>query len=100
MKSRFSLCLSALLVTLVGPVSAGSQTGTLIFSGAITNGSCDMNLTQNPVELNCYDPASGKAIVKTADLMKPETVTGLPIEIKMRWINPEKNKGIIEVTYL
>ncbi|MFB6327261.1 hypothetical protein HA42_05225 [Pantoea deleyi] len=100
MKLRFSLCLAALLATLAVPASAGSQAGTIIFTGAITNGSCDMNLTQNPVEFDCFDPASGKAIVKTADLMKPETLTGLPIEIKMHWINPDKSKGIIEVTYL
>lgn len=100
MKIIFSLCLSPLLVTFSVPVSAGSQAGTITFSGAITNGPCEVNLTQNPVIFDCYDPASGKTIVKTTDLTKPEKVSDAPLEIKMHWINPEKNTGILEVTYL
>ncbi|SUE06990.1 Uncharacterised protein [Pantoea agglomerans] len=45
-------------------------------------------------------PASGKAVVTTADLMNPESLTKLPLEVKMHWFNPEKSKGILYVTYL
>lgn len=100
MKSFLSVCITTLLITLAGPVIADSKSGTITFSGAITNGSCNMNVGQNPVVLDCYDPASGKAVVTTADLMHPEVLTKLPLEVKMHWLNPEKSKGILYVTYL
>jgi len=100
MKSLLSLCLTTLLIALSAPACAGSRSGTIVFTGAIINGPCDMNIDQNPVVFNCYDPASGKAFVKTADMTKPGSLTGLPVEVKMHWIDPEKNTGIIEVTYL
>jgi hypothetical protein len=59
-----------------------------------------MNVGQNPVVFDCFDPASGKAVATTADLMNPESLTKLPLEVKMHWFNPEKSKGILYVTYL
>ncbi|KAA5931675.1 type 1 fimbrial protein [Pantoea sp. Bo_2] len=100
MKFLLTTCLSLLLMALAGPARADSQSGTIIFRGAITNGSCNMNIGQNPVVFDCYDPARGKAVVTTADVMNPESLTGLPVEVKMHWFNPEKSKGIIEVSYL
>lgn len=100
MKSFLSVCISTLLIALAGPVIADSNSGMLTFSGAITNGSCNMNVGQNPVVFDCFDPASGKAVATTADLMNPESLTKLPLELKMHWFNPEKSKGILYVTYL
>jgi len=100
MKSFISVCITSLLIGLAGPVIADSHSGTLTFSGAITNGSCNMNVGQNPVVFDCFDPASGKAVVTTADLMNPELLTKLPLEVKMHWFNPEKSQGILYVTYL
>ncbi|WP_191938833.1 type 1 fimbrial protein (plasmid) [Pantoea agglomerans] len=100
MKSFLSVCTSTLLIALAGPVVADSNSGTITFSGAITNGSCNMIVGKNPVVFDCYDPASGKAVVTTADLMNPELLTKLPLEVKMHWLNPEKSKGILYVTYL
>ncbi|MCX2202095.1 type 1 fimbrial protein [Pantoea agglomerans] len=100
MKSFLSVGISTLLIALAGPVIADSDSGTITFSGAITNGSCNMNVGQNPVVFDCFDPASGKAVVNTADLMNPESLTKLPLEVKMHWFNPEKSKGILYVTYL
>ncbi|SFO14132.1 hypothetical protein SAMN05428971_3077 [Candidatus Pantoea varia] len=100
MKSLLITCFTTLLITLAGPASADSNSGTITFRGAITNGSCNMNIGQNPVVFDCYDPASGKAVVTTANLMNPKSLTGLPVEVKMHWFNPEKTKGIIEVSYL
>lgn len=100
MKSFLSGCTITLLIALAGPANADSNSGTVTFSGAITNGSCNMNIGQNPVLFDCYDPARGKAVVTTADLMNPKSLSGLPVEVKMHWFNPEKSKGIIEVSYL
>lgn len=100
MKSFISVCITSLLIGLAGPVIADSNSGTLTFSGAITNGSCNMNVGQNPVVFDCFDPASGKAVVTTADLMNPELLTKLPLVVKMHWFNPEKSKGLLYVTYL
>lgn len=100
MKSLLITCFTTLLITLAGPASADSNSGTITFRGAITNGSCNMNIGQNPVVFDCYDPASGKAVVTKANLMNPKSLTGLPVEVKMHWFNPEKTKGIIEVSYL
>ncbi|WP_192033896.1 type 1 fimbrial protein (plasmid) [Pantoea agglomerans] len=100
MKSFLSICISTLLIALAGPVIADSNSGMLTFSGAITNGSCNMNVGQNPVVFDCFDPASGKAVATTADLMNPELLTKLPLKLKMHWFNPEKSKGILYVTYL
>lgn len=100
MKSFLSVCISTLLIALAGPVIADSNSGMLTFSGAITNGSCNMNVGKNPVVFDCFDPASGKAVATTADLMNPELLTKLPLELKMHWFNPEKSKGILYVTYL
>lgn len=100
MKLFLSLCFTTLLITLAGQASADPNSGTIIFRGAITNGSCNMNIGQNPVVFDCYDPARGKAVVTTADLMNPKSLTGLPVEVKMHWFNPAKSKGIIEVSYL
>jgi len=100
MKPFLSACIATLLIALAGPVIADSNSGTLTFSGAITNGSCNMNVGQNPVVFDCFDPASGKAVVTTADLMNPELLTTLPLEIKMHWLNPEKSEGLLYVTYL
>ncbi|MGK3142132.1 type 1 fimbrial protein [Pantoea sp. C2G6] len=93
-----NICL-VLLALLAGPVSASSS-GQITFRGAVTNGSCDMNVVQNPVIFNCYNPASGKMVSTTADLLKQESLEGLPIEVKVSWINPEKTKGLIFVNYL
>ena len=46
MKSFLSVCISTLLIALAGPVIADSNSGMLTFSGAITNGSCNMNVGQ------------------------------------------------------
>jgi type 1 fimbria pilin len=100
MKSFLSACITTLLIALAGPVIADSNSGTLIFSGAIINGACNMNVGQNPVMFDCFDPASGKAVVTTVDLMNPKLLTELPLEVKMHWLNPEKSKGILYVTYL
>ncbi|MBA5702425.1 type 1 fimbrial protein [Pantoea agglomerans] len=100
MKYFLSVCTSTLLIALTGSVIADSNSGTITFRGAITNGSCNMNVGQNPVMFDCYDPASGKAVVTTADLMNTELLTKLPLEVKMHWFNPEKSKGILSVTYL
>lgn len=100
MKPSLSIYITTLLIALAGPVVADSNSGTITFSGAITNGSCNMNVGQNPVVFDCFDPASGKAVVTTADLMNPESLTKLPLEVKMHWFNPEKSKGILYVTYL
>jgi len=32
--------------------------------------------------------------------MNSESLTKLPLEVKMHWFNPEKSKGILYVTYL
>ncbi|MGC0952502.1 type 1 fimbrial protein [Pantoea agglomerans] len=100
MKSSLSICITTLLIALAGPVVADSNSGTITFSGAITNDPCNMNVGQNPVVFDCFDPASGKAVVTTVDLMNPGLLTELPLEVKMRWLNPEKSKGILYVTYL
>ena len=49
MKSLLITCFTTLLITLAGPASADSNSGTITFSGAIINGSCNMNIGQNPV---------------------------------------------------
>ncbi|MCX3308241.1 type 1 fimbrial protein [Pantoea vagans] len=100
MKSLLITCFTTLLITLAGPASADSNSGTISFSGAIANGSCNMNIGQNPVVFDCFDPARGKSVVTTADMMNPKSLTGLPVDVKMHWFNPEKTKGIIEVSYL
>ncbi|WP_337010905.1 type 1 fimbrial protein [Pantoea sp. AS142] len=96
----FLICFTTLLMTLAGPVNADSNSGAITFSGAITNGSCNMDVGQNPVVIDCYDPASGKAVVTTADLRNAKSLSSLPVEVKMHWLNPEKSKGILYVTYL
>jgi len=100
MKSFFIICFTTLLITLAGPATADSNSGTITFRGAITNDSCNMDIAQNHVMFDCYDPARGTAVVTTANLMNLKYLTGLPVEVKMHWFNPEKTKGIIEVSYL
>lgn len=100
MKSLLMTCFATLLITLAGPANADSDSGTISFSGSITNGSCNMNIGQNPVVFNCIEHAQGKFVVTTADMMKPQSLNGLPMLLKMYWLNPEKSKGIIEVSYL
>lgn len=100
MKSLLITCFTTLLITLTGPASADSNSGTITFRGAITNGTCNMNIGQNPVVFDCFDPAQGKAVVVTADLMNPKSLKDLPMVVKMHWLNPGKSKGIIEISYL
>ncbi|WP_292986134.1 type 1 fimbrial protein [Pantoea sp.] len=100
MKSLLITCFTTLLITLAGAARADSHSGPITFSGAIINGSCNMNIGQNPVGFDCYDPARGKSVVTAVNLMNPKSLTGLPLEVKMQWFNPEKTKGIIEVSYL
>lgn len=100
MKLLLTTCITTLLIAMAGPVNAGSNSGTIMFRGAITNGSCNMNVGQNPVTFDCYDPARGKNVIATANLLHPDSLSNLPIEVKMDWFNPEKNKGIVYVTYL
>jgi len=91
-------CYAALLALMAGPAIAGS--GQITFRGAITQGSCDMNVVQNRIIASCYNPVSGQTGVTTADLSEQQSLDKLPVEVKIRWINPEKNRGVIEVTYL
>lgn len=98
MKSFLSGGTITLLISLAVPAYANA--GTITFTGSITNDSCSMNIDQNPVVFSCYDPARGKAVVTTADLMNPKSLTRLPVNVKMHWINSEKTKGIIEVSYM
>lgn len=100
MKSRFMTCVTTLLIILAGPASADLRSGTITFSGAMTNGSCNMNIVQNPVVLECTDPTSGRAVVTTADMKNARSLKGLPAIINMRWLNSQKSRGIIEVSYL
>ncbi|MDQ1210876.1 type 1 fimbrial protein [Pantoea anthophila] len=100
MKSFLLTCFTTLLMTMAGQVSANSESGTITFRGAITNGSCNMNVGQNPAVFDCYDPVSGKAVTTTADLLTLKSLTDLPVKVKMHWFNPQKNKGILYVTYL
>ena len=100
MKSLLMTCFATLLITLAGPANADSDSGTISFSGAITNGSCNMNIGQNPVVFECIDPVQGKSVVITAEMMNPQSLNGLPMVVKMHWLNPEKSIGIIEVSYL
>lgn len=99
MKSVLITCLTTLLITLAGSVNAASDSGTITFRGAITNGSCNTNVEQDSATFDCYDPASGKARITTANLKNVKSMSRLPVEVKVHWLNPEKTKGIMEVNY-
>jgi len=100
MKSFLIICFTTLLISLAAQATADSNSGTITFRGAITNDSCNMNIGQNHVMFDCYDPARGTTVVTTVNLMNLKSLTGLPVEVKMEWLNPEKTKGIIQVSYL
>lgn len=89
-----------LLMTIAGAASAGSDSGTIAFRGMVTNGSCNVDIGQNPVVFNCYDPSKGKAVLTTADLNHPRSLNTLPAEVNMQWFNAEKTRGMLYITYL
>ncbi|MEB7538479.1 type 1 fimbrial protein [Pantoea anthophila] len=100
MKSFLLAGLTTLLMTIAGATSAGSDSGTITFRGMVTNGSCGMNTGKNQVVFSCYDPASGKAVLTTADLKDPHSLNTLPAKVEMHWLNAGKTRGMLYITYL
>ncbi|KGD71085.1 type 1 fimbrial protein [Pantoea vagans] len=100
MKSFISICFTMLLICMAGPVSADLNSGVVSFRGAIVNDSCNINTVNMSVVFNCYDPASGRSVAASANLMNSDSLEALPAEVKMHWYNPEKTKGVIYVAYL
>lgn len=100
MKSLFFACFTTLLITLADPVSADSNSGTITFIGAVSNGSCNIDLGEKRVTSVCYDPNLDKVVTTVADPMNAKSLAGLPVDTKMQWFNPERTKGILYVTYL
>lgn len=99
MKSFVSICFSTLLFSLAGHVSADLNSGSVSFRGTITHDLCNINTVTTPVVIACHDPVSGKAIITSVDLTKPESLRVLPAEVKMRWNNPQKTTGVMYVSY-
>ncbi|UZH01190.1 type 1 fimbrial protein (plasmid) [Pantoea anthophila] len=100
MKSFLLAGFTTLLMTIAGAASAGSDSGTITFRGMVTNDSCDMSTGKNQVVFSCYDSGRGKTTLTTADLRNLHALNRLPAEVKMHWLNAEKTRGILSLTYL
>ncbi|MHA6313810.1 MULTISPECIES: type 1 fimbrial protein [Pantoea] len=103
MKLSLNACLATLLFTLFGQSASAeslSSSGTISFSGAIVNGSCDMNVMQNPAALQCTDPMTGKMVVSTLDMTKSQKMGQLPFTVETKWLDAAKRQGMVTVTYL
>jgi len=103
MKSYRYACLATLLFTLAGPSASAemaSSSGAIGFSGGIFTASCNMKVIPNPATFYCSDPQNGQTIVRTADLMKSQSLDSLPVTVATHWLDAAKRKGIVSVTYL
>lgn len=100
MKSFIPVCFTMLLICMAGPVSADLHSGVVSLRGAIVNDSCNINTLNMSVVFNCYNPASGRSVAASVNLMSSDSRGALPAEVKMHWYNPEKTKGVIYVAYL
>ncbi|PZL90098.1 type 1 fimbrial protein [Pantoea sp. ARC270] len=100
MKSFLLTGFTTLLMTIAGTANAGSESGTITFRGAVTNGSCNMNMGQRSVVANCFDPSSGKNIVTSAELKNVQSLNALPVQTEMHWLNDAKTIGILYVSYI
>jgi len=103
MKLSLNICLATLFFTLAGHNASAeslSASGTISFSGAIVNGSCDMNVMQNPVAFQCSDPMTGKTVASTIDMRKSQKMGHLPFTVETKWLDAAKRQGIVSVTYL
>lgn len=103
MKSSLPACLTTVLFMLVSLLASAERSplaGTISFSGAIVHSSCNMNVSENPVALQCHDPISGKRVATTTDIMNLQSPGQLPVTVETQWLDAAKRKGIVSVNYL
>ncbi|CNH85901.1 type 1 fimbrial protein [Yersinia vastinensis] len=79
-----------------------SASGTITFSGAIVDSPCDTALVGQTITTRCY--RNGETLTQRQTLSRNMPLTSrLPGNLAsshLEWLNPQRNLGILTVTYL
>jgi type 1 fimbria pilin len=82
--------------------SARSTSGTITFYGAIVDSPCDTAFIDSTITTRCYRNGQTLTQRQTVSARMPLTarLPGNLASSRMEWLNPQRNLGILTVTYL